>query len=307
MNKIKGFINLIRFYPVFSTFVVSTSMIITSTVLNHPNINFYYNIDSLFWFVLKNVFLASLPLTMATAGSNILNQITDLDEDHITKSYRPLPQGIFSIKEASIFALFFYLLSFFISLLFGFYFILFTFLFIVFTVSYSIYPRIKRFLVLNQLWIGVARGFFIILGSWSISGYPFDDVPLALGLISCIFLLGGMSSKDIADRDADRKTGINTIVNFIGLKRASYFSLFCMVFAYLLVIPLFFLGVFSFYHLPLVFFVVFSFLIFFQMNQEKFDSFLFFENVSAWFCVHASNFLFIFCFMVLTLIGVFIL
>lgn len=289
-KTLKDFLSLLRFYPIFSTLVISLSVMTMSHIVNIGLLNIEY----------MHIFLGSFSLCLATAASNVFNQITDIDEDKITKPYRPIPSGIFTIKQAFLISIIFYLLSFSISFFIGFYFLFFTSLFILFTIIYSVYPRIKRIFILNQLWIGIARGFILVLGSWSVFRYPFEPAPLSLGLISCIFLFGGMSSKDIFDSEADKKTGVKTLVNVYGPNRTALFSLFLMTMSIFLVIPFVLLGFFEIYHLVLLLFIIPCFFIYFQMqNVKKYTKF---ENVSAWVAVHATNFLLVFCFCFLTII-----
>ena len=292
-RSFKDFINLIRLYPIFSTFVISISVMLTSYYLS---VNSF---DSKVHNILT-IILGSLSFIFATAASNIFNQVTDLSEDKITKPYRPIPSEKFTVREAGIISIIFYFISISLSFLINYYFVLFLILFVLFTITYSVYPRVKKILILNQLWIGIARGFFLILGSWSTFSYPFENISLSLGLISCIFVFGGMSSKDISDAEADKKSGVKTLVNLIGLKKTAIFSLICMSGSVLLIIPLTFFGVFKIFHLLLLLFLIPSFYIFYLMNKVK--KYSKFENVSAWVIMHASNFLLVLCFAMLTII-----
>ncbi len=292
-EKIREFVKLIRLYPMFSTFIVSSSIVTTSYVLNSSQ--HIINLEMLF-LIITTVF----SLTIATAASNVLNQITDIKEDEITKPYRPIPSGKISIRKALIICIIFYVIASIISFLINLYFSLFTLLFIIFTITYSIYPRVKKFFIINQLWIGIARGCFLILASWSVFSNPLEKMPLALSIISCIFIFGGMSSKDIFDAKADTKTGVKTLVNVIGLQKTATLSLFFMTGSILLIIPFILLDIFKLIHLPLLFFIIPVFYIYVQMKNSK--KYKVFENVAAWVIMHATNFLFIFCFAILTII-----
>lgn len=292
-KKINDFVKLIRLYPMLSTFVVSISIICTSYFQNTPS-----NISNIKILILAAT--GSMSFTVATTASNVLNQITDLTEDKITKNYRPLSKGIFSIKQALTISVFFYFLSIALSLFINIYFIIFNLLFILFTITYSTFPRIKKIFVLNQLWIGVARGFFLIIGSWSVFSHPIQNIPISLSFISCIFVFAGMSSKDIFDAEADKKTGIKTLINIIGIKKTAFFSMTLMTGSILLVMPLIFFEIFKPYHLTLLFFIIPVFYIYLQMIKPK--KYKGFENASSWVIMHATNFLFIFCFAILTII-----
>ena len=62
----------------------------------------------------------------------------------------------------------------------------------------------KKYLLLNQLWVAIPRGFLGIVGSWSVFGNPLHPLPLSIGLIATIFLFGGTATKDILDAEADK-------------------------------------------------------------------------------------------------------
>ena len=107
----------------------------------------------------------------------------------------------------------------------------------IFTVTYSLPPRFKRFLFINQVWIAIPRGLLGILASWSVFGNPFQRLPLIIGTIATLFLIGGMSTKDIVDSKADKLTGVHTLINTYGVKMTAFISLPFMFFPFI-IIPL---------------------------------------------------------------------
>jgi len=85
-------------------------------------------------------------------------------------------------------------------------FTIFVLLIFVFSLTYSVPPRIKDLLFLNQLWVAIPRGLLGVLASWSVFGNVLHPVPITIGLIAMFFLIGGSVTKDILDADADKKS-----------------------------------------------------------------------------------------------------
>jgi len=160
INRVKGFISLIRPFTLLAPIIVSISIMISS---------FYYlgryDIYSVFW---NTILPASLCLSILNAASNSLNQASDVKSDMISKSYRPIPQGFVSIKEACILSIILYLSALYLSTLINMVFTLYVVFISIFTITYSIPPRMKNFLFFNQLWVAIPRGFLGVLASWSV-------------------------------------------------------------------------------------------------------------------------------------------
>jgi 4-hydroxybenzoate polyprenyltransferase len=114
-------------------------------------------------------------------------------------------------------------------------FFVFVLLITTFTVTYSLPPRLKDKLYLNQLWVGIPRGLLGILASWSVFGNAFHPLPLSVGFIAMVFLIGGSITKDIIDSPADKKTGTKTLINIYGVKKAAFmvFPLMFFPFAFI--------------------------------------------------------------------------
>jgi 4-hydroxybenzoate polyprenyltransferase len=138
----------------------------------------------------------------------------------------------------------------------------------------------KRFLFINQVWIAIPRGLLGILASWSVFGDPFQIEALVIGTIALVFFIGAMTTKDIVDADADKRTGIHTLVNTFGVKKAALISLPFMILPYAVVPILIYQGLLDSYFLPLTVFVLPSILIFYLMLQHHESETL--ENVHAW-------------------------
>jgi len=250
---------------------------------------------SLFWIIL----FASFCFALLNGASNALNQATDWKEDALSKPYRPIPKGIITPKEAYKVSFVLYVIALLFSLIVNILFSFFIFLIAFFSITYSLPPRIKKFLFLNQLWVALPRGFFGIVGSWSVFGNPLEPLPLAIGSVATLFLLGGTATKDILDAEADRTVGIKTMVNFFGVKKAAFFSLIFMTGAFGLIIPLVYFHIIYYTFLPLVFLsilsVIIGWLMFHKHKNTKY------ENTSAWTLMYATYFIFAFSFAVITI------
>jgi 4-hydroxybenzoate polyprenyltransferase len=289
--RFKGILELLRPFTLLAPIIVSICVMIASL--------FYTNKTD---FSLLSLVLTMIPASFCFAllngASNALNQSTDFLEDKISKPYRPLPRGNISSKEAKIIAIFLYTTAIFISFLINFTFSLFIIFISFFSITYSLPPRLKKYLFLNQIWVAIPRGFLGILGSWSVFGDPFQKLPLALGCIAAIFLFGGTSTKDILDAEADKKAGSKTLVNVFGLKNTAYISLFFMMSAFLMILPLVYFEIIDLYFLPLIFLIILSYLIFWFMIHNKKSEVG--ENTTSWTLMYATYMTFLIFFTVLT-------
>ena len=179
---------------------------------------------------------------------------------------------------------------------------IFILLIILFTVTYSIIPRMKDVLFLNQLWIGIPRGFLGILASWSVFGNPIETLPLVIGIIAMCFLCGGSITKDIIDIEADQKNGTKTLVNTYGIRKAALFALPLMFFPFAFIPILIDMGILQSYLWWLTLLTIPSFLISFLMiKDDKKTKIL--ENTSSWTLMYITYLLFASSFSILTIFG----
>lgn len=294
-QRIKGYIDLIRPFTLLAPIIVSTCIMIAS---------FFYNgrTDDIFIVCWKTIIPASFALAIINGASNALNQVTDVEADKISKPYRPIPRGIISPSEAKVISLIMYSFAFCLSMLVNVIFSVFVLLIIIFTVTYSIPPRLKDFLFLNQLWVAIPRGLLGILAAWSVFGNSLHPVPLSIGFIATLFLVGGSITKDITDVDADKKTGTRTLINTFGVKKSAFISLPFMFFPFVMIPLLIECGILNSYLWLLTFLAIPAYLIFYLMiREEKGSKFL--ENTSAWALMYVTYFAFASCFSVLTILG----
>jgi 4-hydroxybenzoate polyprenyltransferase len=255
--------------------------------------------DLSFVSLLRTILSASFCFALLNGASNLLNQATDWKEDALSKPYRPIPKGIITPKEAYKISFFLYTVALLFSLAVNILFSFFIFLIAFFSITYSLPPRMKKFLFLNQLWVALPRGFFGIVGSWSVFGNPFEPLPLAIGCVAALFLFGGTATKDILDAEADRTVGTKTLVNVFGVKTAAFFSLVFMTGAFGLIIPLVYFHIIHYTLLPLMFLGILSVLIGWLMFHEHKNTKC--ENTSAWTLMYATYFIFALSFAVITI------
>ncbi len=293
-TKIRGYLDLVRPFTLLAPIIVSSCIMIAS---------FYHNgiKDDLFMIFWTTILPASLALAILNGASNALNQITDLKTDRISKPYRPIIRGIVTKDEAKLIAVIMYLAAFSLSVYINFMFSMFVLLIITFTVTYSLPPRIKDHLFLNQLWVGVPRGLLGILASWSLFGNAMQPLPLTVGLIAMFFLMGGSITKDITDSKADKKTGTHTLINTYGTKKAAFMALPFMFFPFAFIPMLIDSGILSTNLWLLTLLAIPGYLIFHLMVRDK-TKCKFLENTSSWTLMYVTYFVFAFGFSVLTVI-----
>ncbi len=302
-KQARGAIDLFRPFTLAAPFIVSMSIMVASLVYNHFNHNLVIHSD---WWI--TVGQAGLTVAIVNAASNALNQATDVEADKISKAYRPIPKGVIKKESAQSLAYILYLFALLRAVTINAWFGFFIFLIMVFTVMYSLPPRMKKYLFINQIWIAIPRGMLGILAAWSVfipaGMHPFQPTPLIIGGIAFTFLVGGMSTKDITDCEADRKTGTHTLINTFGIKQTALISFPFMLFPFIFV-PMFTYSGFLEPHLwVLCVFSLMSLFIFYLMMRSKESKTL--ENVHAWSIMYAEYIFFALTFSVLTIFSEFL-
>ncbi|HEC81708.1 MAG TPA: 4-hydroxybenzoate polyprenyltransferase, partial [Thermoplasmatales archaeon] len=160
--RLKGYVDLLRPFTLIPPFFVSMFIMISSLVYNNK-LSVTHN-----WWV--TAVQASFVLALLNAASNVLNQAADVEADIISKPYRPIPRGVIKPNEAHTIAYLLYFIVLFRSITINIRFGVIVALIMFFTVTYSLPPRVKRFLLLNQIWVAIPRGALGILASWSVFG-----------------------------------------------------------------------------------------------------------------------------------------
>lgn len=294
-RHIKGYIDLIRPFTLLAPIIVSICIMIASIFYNART-------EEILAIWVTMIIPASFSLAILNGASNALNQVTDIKTDRISKPYRPIIRGDVSPFEAIFISLVLYTIAITLSLFVNPMFTLFILCIVVFTVTYSIPPRIKDKLFLNQLWIGVPRGLLGVLASWSVFGNALEALPLTIGLMAMSFLIGGSISKDILDSEADKKTGSHTLVNTFGVKKAALMALPFMFFPFVYIPVLIDSGILEPYLWLLTFLAVPAFFIFHLMMKES-KKVGFLENTFSWSLMYITYFVFAFGFTILTVLG----
>jgi geranylgeranylglycerol-phosphate geranylgeranyltransferase len=291
--KFRGYIDLLRPFTLLAPFFVSMFLMFASLVYNDK-----FDAFPNWWITIGQ---ASLTLVFLNGASNALNQATDVEADKISKPYRPIPRGVVERDEAQSIAYILYLFALLRAVTINTWFGVFIFLIMIFTVTYSLPPRMKRFLFVNQVWIAIPRGLFAILASWSVFGDPFQPVPIIIGLIATVFFMGAMTTKDIVDCEADRKTGTRTLINTFGIKKAAFISLPFLIVPFATIPLLIHYSVINSYFLPLTIFIIPAFLVFYLMLRQQQSETL--ENVQAWSLMYVTYLFYAIVFTSLIILG----
>ena len=294
-EKVKGYIDLIRPFTLIAPILVSTCIMLASFFYNGETSNVF----SILW---SKIIPASFALAILNGASNALNQATDIKADKISKPYRPIPKGIISTGKAKIISIVMYFMAFYISSTISTTFSIFIILITAFTMTYSIPPRIKDILFLNQFWVAIPRGLLGILASWSVFGNPLQPLPISIGLIAMFFLIGGSITKDVTDSYADKKAGTRTLVNTFGVKKAAFMALPFMFFPFVMIPIMIDCGILESYFWLLTSLAIPGYLVFYLMIREDKGS-KFMENTSAWTLMYVTYFVFASSFSVLTILG----
>jgi len=290
-EHIRGYIDLLRPFTLMAPFIVSMSIMVASMVYNHVKV------ESDWWFKVGN---ASLTIAIVNAASNALNQAADEESDRISKPYRPIPRGVVGADEAQSLAYILYLFALLRAVVINQWFGLFVFLIMVFTVLYSLPPRMKRFLFINQIWIAIPRGLLGILAGWSVFSYPFQRLPLIIGGLATLFLIGGMTTKDIVDAKADKLVGVKTLVNTLGARKAAVVSFPFIILPFVLIPVLIDMGLLERFLWPLSILMVGSVIIFYLMFIGDRESETL-ENIHAWAVMYTVYIFYALGFAVLTI------
>ncbi len=157
--------------------------------------------------------LAVAAAAVLNAASNGLNQICDLENDHVNKPHRPLPSGKMTLAEAWIFVAVTYFAA--LAMVaavnretFAIYIIA-----ALATVAYSAPPiRLKRHPLGSNLIIALIRGELLKVAGWAAISTVLSSIePWYIGFIYFVFLLGATTTKDFADIEGDRAAGCITL------------------------------------------------------------------------------------------------
>jgi geranylgeranylglycerol-phosphate geranylgeranyltransferase len=293
--KFRAYLDLLRPFTLLAPFFVSMFIMLASLIFKDPSFSAF---PDGWWITIGQ---ASLTLAFLNAASNALNQSTDVEADKISKPYRPIPKGLVQKDEAQSIAYLFYLFALLRAVTINLWFGVFVFLIMIFTVVYSLPPRMKRYLFINQTWVAIPRGLFAVLASWSVFDDPFQPLPLLIGAIAMVFFMGAMTTKDIVDCEADRTTGTRTLINTYGIKKAAYISLPFLILPFASIPALVHYDLFPPYLLPLTILIIPAFFVFYLMFKHRESKSL--ENVSAWSLMYITYLFYAISFTTLIILG----
>ena len=191
--------------------------------------------------VLLTVALGGACAALLNAGSNVINQVADLEADRVNKPGRPIPSGRVGEGEAWRLAAALYLLGtlpvwlvvpfpavtvaerlhappaahgvFFLYLAAA-----------VATLMYSLpaLGRTKRFGVWANVTIAIPRGVWLKVAGWGMVASTLHWEAWWIGLVFGLFLLGASSTKDFSDMKGDAASGVRTLPVKHGVHRAAW-------------------------------------------------------------------------------------
>lgn len=172
-----------------------------------------------------------------------INQIADVEIDHINKPYLPIPSGVLNLTQAKIIVLSSLALSLLLSLYISFYLFLIILLATGIGWAYSMPPiYLKRHHIGAALSISFVRGILLNAGGFLVFNYLVNDVvemPLnvrILTLFIVVFSIGISWFKDLTDIEGDKKFNIRTLAIVYSTKSALIAGNLLVSFAYLFTI-----------------------------------------------------------------------
>ena len=190
--------------------------------------------------VLLHASLGTAMAVVLNAASNSLNQIYDVEIDRVNKPGRPLAAGRLTLGEAWAFTAAGYAVALLLawlvapdgrhecfwiaSIAAG------------LTVAYSVPPlRTKRFAILSNLTVAVARGLLLKVAGWSAVRTIADPEPWYIGAVFALFLVGATTTKDFSDVAGDVKGGCRTLPVVYGPRTAARMIAPFFVFPFLMI------------------------------------------------------------------------
>jgi 4-hydroxybenzoate polyprenyltransferase len=169
-----------------------------------------------------DVLVGACAAAALNGGSNVLNQVCDLDIDRINKPSRVLPSGRLSVSAATALAVVLYVVALAAAATIN------APVFAMFalgalaSIIYSAPPfRTKRFGWWANLTIALPRGVLLKVAGWSVTKSILAPEAWLIGGIFGLFLLGATTSKDFADVPGDRAGGCLTLPVLYGRERAT--------------------------------------------------------------------------------------
>jgi 4-hydroxybenzoate polyprenyltransferase len=162
-------------------------------------------------------------------GTNLINQIADIEIDRINKPHRPLTSGKMSIKTATIITWLLYTGAVVASILASSMMLILTSIYIFLGVGYSLRPlRFKDKFFISNLTIAIWYNFINFLIGWVVFK-PAQTAPYALLFLLFFYDIIAINSKDYPDVEGDRQYGAKTLPVLIGIEKALRLDLIIQV------------------------------------------------------------------------------
>lgn len=156
-----------------------------------------------------------------------INQIADVEIDHINKPYLPIPSGVLNISQAKIIVISALVLSLVLSIFISIYLFIIILLATGIGWAYSMPPiYLKKHHVGAAISISFVRGILLNAGGFLVFNYLVNDViemPLnvkILTLFIVVFSIGISWFKDLTDIEGDKKFNIRTLAIVYSTKSA---------------------------------------------------------------------------------------
>jgi len=173
------------------------------------------------WVALR-LLAGAILAVLLNAASNALNQICDLEIDRINKPDRPLPGGRLSVRAAGVFSAVCFALALALAAVLGWQVLVVVAGGAIAVAAYSAPPtRTKRFPIVSNLTIALARGLLLPVAGWAVVSGIDRPEPWYLGGITFLFILGAASTKDFNYVEGDRIGGVTTLPIKYGSRRAA--------------------------------------------------------------------------------------
>jgi 4-hydroxybenzoate polyprenyltransferase len=153
-------------------------------------------------------------------GTNLLNQITDIEIDRINKPHRPLPSGKVSRRAALAITAILYAAAATAAFSVSTQVFNLTIAYLLLGAGYSIRPvRFKDRFLLSNLSIALWYNVLNFMMGWVVFR-PLEAAPFSLMALLFLYDVIAINSKDYADLEGDRKHNAKTLVVLLGRKRA---------------------------------------------------------------------------------------
>ncbi len=210
--KVRAYLDLTRPFTLLAPFIGGVLFGLMALL--------YSDDKSLDWDTGFKIFYGAITLVLLNAGSNAINQVTDVDTDKINKPYRPIPAGAVTEGEAETIGYLLWFIGLTRAMLTGWVFFAVCLGIWGATYIYSKPPAMKRRFVLNNLTIAVSRGFLGPLAGWSVIGDPFAPPILAICTVFAIYTFGATVFKDLPDKEGDKQNDVRNFVTVMGERSA---------------------------------------------------------------------------------------